>query len=30
VTPDQIDELKAELAGLSEDLALVPGALKLK
>jgi iron uptake system component EfeO len=30
VTRDQIDELKAELAGLSEDLALVPGALKLK
>ena len=30
VTQAQIDTLKAQLAGLSEDLALVPGALGLK
>jgi iron uptake system component EfeO len=29
VTPAQIDQLKARLGGLSEDLALVPGALGL-
>ncbi len=30
VTQAQIDQLKGQLAGLSEDLALVPGALGLK
>lgn len=30
VTPEVIDTLKAQLAGLSENLAEVPGALKLK
>ena len=29
VTQEQIDRMKAQLAGLSEDLALVPGALGL-
>jgi iron uptake system component EfeO len=29
VTQEQIDQMKAQLAGLSEDLALVPGALGL-
>ncbi len=30
ITQDQIDALKAQLAGLSEDLALVPGVLGLQ
>jgi iron uptake system component EfeO len=29
VTQEQIDTMKAQLASLSEDLALVPGALGL-
>jgi len=29
VTKAQVDELKVQLAGLAEDLALVPGALGL-
>ena len=30
ITQDRIDALKARLAGLSEDLALVPGVLGLR